>query len=959
MGVKFSVLVPVYNVKKKWLDLAVESVKKQTYKDWELCLVDDCSTEEEVRENLKQLQSEKIKVLFLEKNSGISEATNAAAQMASGEYLILMDNDDELAPEALEKFNRAIEETEADVLYSDQDIIDTEGNHREPLCKPDWSPELLLSQMYIGHLLGFKKSLFDDIGGFRSQYNGSQDYDLMLRFSEVTSKIVHVPEILYSWRAIPSSTAVNPQSKPYAQTVGLQAIQDHLDRVYGKGETEVLETDSYFVYDVRYKMDLEPMVSVIIPTKDHKELLRDAVNSILEQTAYDNYEILILDNNSEEMETFEYFDEVVKKYSNVRVEKAAFPFNWSKLNNFGMEHAKGDVFIFLNNDVKVIEKEWMRRLVEKAVRKEIGVVGALLLYEDGTIQHAGVVAGMGGWGDHVFKGMQPVHYGSPFISPMVTRNVTAVTGACMAISRMTIEEIGFFDENFIICGSDVEICVRAIQKGFRNVYDPYVRLYHYESKSRDSYIPQVDFEMSDKMYQVYREKGDPYYNRQLDIYSCVPRIAEIKSETDTPGKMEKKESFLTKLKRKYNKFSRSMDLPLEVEEPDTHIAEINPYEFRKIEYPRKRINLLLPSINSEHVFGGISTALKFFEQLADELGYDRRIILVDAVPNEEAVEQYQKKYKFVNWKDSSLEERQIVPYAYRQGCTLPVSENDYFMFTGWWTAHCAQEAYEFFEEKEGIHPNLFLNFIQDYEPGFYAWSTRFLLADATYKNEYPQIAVFNTKLLQEYFHHNGYHFAQEFAFDPVLNNQLKDHLDKLENSIAKKKQILIYGRPSTERNAFSLIVAALRKWVELQQDAEEWTVLSAGEEHGKVNLGKGMFLQSVGKLTLQEYAKVLEESYAGISLMASPHPSYPPLEMSVFGVKVITNTFANKDLGQFNDNIVSMKNISPNHIARELVNICDNYRMIVPFEITNQEYIENRNVFDFVKEIRKILEEKA
>ena len=234
-----------------------------------------------------------------------------------------------------------------------------------------------------------------------------------------------------------------------------------------------------------------------------------------------------------------------------------------------------------------------------------------------------------------------------------------------------------------------------------------------------------------------------------------------------------------------------------------------------------------------------------------------------------------------------------------------------------------------------------------------------MLADATYKNEYPQIAVFNTRLLQEYFHNNGYQFAWEFAFDPVLNGQLKSCLDQLGTSIQKKKQILVYGRPGTERNAFKLIVAALRRWVEQQQDIEEWTILSAGEQHAKVDLGRGKYLQSVGKLTLQEYAKTLEESYAGISLMASPHPSYPPLEMSVFGVKVITNTFANKDLKDFNSNIVSLNNISPSHIAKELKKICDNYRMIVPHEMTNQEYCDNENVFDFIKEIKQILNKDA
>lgn len=529
-NIKFSILVPVYNVEIPWLKKAITSIKNQTYKNWELCLADDCSTKKEVPEYLRTIASDQIKVTLLEKNAGISGATNKAAQLASGDYLLLMDNDDVLSPDALESFAEAIKEQDCDILYSDQDIIDEKDVHRNPLFKPDWSLDLVLSQMYIGHLLGFRKALFEQVGGFRSEYNGSQDYDLFLRMTENTQKIVHVPKILYSWRAIASSTAENPESKPYAQIMGQKAVQDHLNRVLGEGKAVVNETDNYFVYDVRYPLAKEPLVSIIIPTKDHFELLDTAVRSIYEKTTYKNYEILVLDNNSEEEITFEGFKKLEAEHENLRVIKAAFEFNWSKLNNFGISHAKGDVFLFLNNDVEVISGDWLTRLAEKTVQDKVGVVGALLLYEDGTIQHGGVVAGMGGWADHVFKGMQPVHYGSPFVSPMVTRNVTAVTGACMAISRKTIEEIGGFDETFIICGSDVEICIRAIRHGYRNIYDPYIKLYHFESKSRDSYIPKIDFELSDQMYKTYREQGDPYFNSNLDIMSCVPKQKDVQPD---------------------------------------------------------------------------------------------------------------------------------------------------------------------------------------------------------------------------------------------------------------------------------------------------------------------------------------------------------------------------------------------------------------------------------------------
>ena len=602
----FSIVMPVYNVEIKWLDKAIESIEKQNYKNWEICIADDCSTKQEVREHLSAMKNSRIKIKLLEKNQGISGATNAAAALASGEYILLMDNDDELAPSALHEFYQKIKKEGSDIIYSDMDIIDAKGKTRDPLCKPDWSPDLFLSQMYLGHLIGFKKSLFEKVGGFRGEFNGSQDYDLLLRMTEMTDKIGHVPEILYHWRDLPSSTAANPESKPYAQTAGLNAIQEHLDRVYGKGAATANETENLFVYDVRYHMNEEPKVSIIIPIKDHADLLKAAIDSIYAKTTYKNFEIIILNNNSEKEETFSYLKKVEEEHDNVIVKDAAFEFNWSRLNNYGMKFATGDVYVCLNNDVEVIEPEWLTRLVEKAIRKDVGVVGGLLLYEDNTIQHAGVVIGMGGWADHVFKGMKPQHYGSPFVSPMVTRNVSAVTGACLAVSKATIEKIGGFDEKFIVCGSDIELALRANQHGLVNIYDPNVRLYHYESKSRDaSKIPQIDFDLSDQMYKTYRKNGDPYYNRNLDYYCCQPKICAAVQQTVK----EQEEKML--LKRK-----RETGLP----QLDTNVYEITPYTFRKIEYPNRRMNLLVPSINAEHVFGGISTALKFFDTLVKALG---------------------------------------------------------------------------------------------------------------------------------------------------------------------------------------------------------------------------------------------------------------------------------------------------------------------------------------------------
>lgn len=964
--IKFSIVMPVYNVEIQWLEKAIASIEKQNYKNWEICIADDCSTKEEVREYLRTRESAKIKVTYLEQNQGISGATNAAAALATGEYILLMDNDDELVVNALDEFYCAITgdrknshaanastfpEEAPDILYSDMDIIDGQGNASNPLLKPDWSPDLLLSQMYIGHLLGFKRSLFEEVGGFSGEYNGAQDYDLMLRMSEKTTKIAHIAAILYHWRSLPSSTAANPESKPYAQTAGLAAIQAHLDRVYGEGKATAKETENLFVYDVRYNLDREPKASIIIPTKDHVDLLAPCIDSILEKTTYSNFEIILINNNSEKPETAEYLQKIAGEQRTaagaaitVTVKDAPIEFNWSKLNNMGIEMASGEVYVCMNNDMEVITPDWLTRLVEKAVRPEVGIVGALLLYEDGTIQHAGVIPGMGGWADHVFKNMKPVHLGSPFVSPVVTRNVSAVTGACMAFSKAMVERIGKFDENFIICGSDIELALRASANGLYNIYDPNVRLYHFESKSRDSYIPKVDFDLSDKMYKDYRRNGDPFYNNNLDYFSCQPRAKAVIFSAAENGERKK----AAKMKKK-----NEAGLPV----LDVEVHEITPYIFREQSYKNKRMNLLVPSINTCHVFGGIATALKFYDRILEATGYDARIILVDAQPDKEARKKYEDMgYVFVKAGENSDEPKQIVAYADRYAQTIPVSKNDYFMMTGWWTAYCVQDAYEEFEAKYGIKPNPLLYFIQDYEPGFYPWSTRYMLADSTYRSELPTIAVFNSMLLAEYFEQNGYEFYKSFAFDPVLNDGLRKALDEVPDTMQKKKQIIVYGRPGTERNAFNLVVAALRKWMTMQPDYEEWDILSAGEMHRSVPLGKGKELVSVGKLTIEEYAKLLEESYAGISLMCSPHPSYPPLEMSVFGVKTITNTYGNKDLADFNDSMVSLSNTSPANIAKHLFEICKGYTAQVAKTKAKESYIHNEHVFDFVNEIKEILE---
>lgn len=353
------------------------------------------------------------------------------------------------------------------------------------------------------------------------------------------------------------------------------------------------------------------------------------------------------------------------------------------------------------------------------------------------------------------------------------------------------------------------------------------------------------------------------------------------------------------------------------------ILEVRPILCRAVSHPmkKKRMNLLVPSINSQNVYGGIATALSFYKKLCSTLNCDCRVIVVDAaIDLSNMVEM--EGFVLTDWKEESDEEKQLVDFSSRIDKTLAVGDKDYFMVTIWWTAYIIQQVIQWQAENYHLKRNPLLYFIQDYEPGFYAWSSKYLMAESTYKMDIDIMAVFNSRLLYDYFIKQGYHFYKTWFFEPVLNEHLRRYLEQSDNNPVRKKQILIYGRPGTARNAFELILEALREWVKLQKDAREWTILSAGEEFADIAISNQIKVHSVGKLTLDEYAKTMLESKIGISLMVSPHPSYPPLEMSAFGMKVITNTYANKDLNGFNENIISLNNCSAMNIADNLHRLC-------------------------------------
>lgn len=521
----FSIVVPVHDTDPAMLDAMLASVQGQIYPRWELCLCDDASTREETRQWLdRHVAAEpRIKLHRRTRNGHIAQASNDALALATGDYVALLDHDDELAPHALLRLAQILcRQPELDLVYTDEDKLDEQGQRCLPYFKPDWSPALLWSQNYIGHLLCVRRTLLLGVGGWRVGTEGSQDHDLVLRLAEQGARVHHLPEVLYHWRLHANSTAINTEAKPYAHTAGREALTRHLARRYPQNFDRVDDSEHLFVYEPRFKVPAQAKASIIIPTKDKVELLQPCIDSILGKTTWPHFEIIVLDNNSSEPQTAQYLQALATREPRVRVVDAPIPFNWSRLNNIGASHATGDVLVFLNNDTLVITPDWLERLMEMALLPDVGTVGALLLYEDGTVQHAGVVVGMGGWADHVYKAMPVAHLPGPYVSNTVMRNVMASTGACVAVARNTLAELGGFDEAFEICGSDVELGVRAHKRGLQNIYLPSVRLYHLESKTRSSHVPEVDFIQSDLKYAPYRLGGDPFFNPNLDAMASTP-----------------------------------------------------------------------------------------------------------------------------------------------------------------------------------------------------------------------------------------------------------------------------------------------------------------------------------------------------------------------------------------------------------------------------------------------------
>ncbi len=523
-GPCFSIAVPLYQTKEKYLREMIESVQAQTYTNWELCLADGSGREHSLQPVVGEYiaKDKRIKYCLLDSNEGIAGNTNEALKMADGDFVVLTDHDDLLSPEALYQCAKAVqEEPQTDVIYSDEDKVDMSGKKFfEPHFKSDYNIDLLCTMNYICHLFVVRKDVMERAGLFESCYDGAQDHDFILRCTEKAEHIVHIPKILYHWRCHAQSTSENPESKLYAFENGCKAVKAHYDRIGIPAEVE--QGPFYGMYRTHYLWKEQPLVSILIPNKDHAADLKKCMDSIEEKSTYRNFEFIIVENNSTEEETFAYYKEIEKR-DNVRVLYYKGDFNYSRINNFGAKEANGEYVLLLNNDTEMIEPDSIKEMLDVCMRPDVGIVGAKLIFEDNTIQHAGVIIGFGGVAGHAFIGQDRDDNG--YFSRIISvQDLSAVTAACLMVRRSVFDEVEGLNEEFKVAFNDIDFCLKVRKAGYLVVYNPYAQFYHYESKSRgqeDSADKVARFQQEiglfgDRWGELL-EHGDPYYNPNLTL----------------------------------------------------------------------------------------------------------------------------------------------------------------------------------------------------------------------------------------------------------------------------------------------------------------------------------------------------------------------------------------------------------------------------------------------------------
>ncbi|WP_224245714.1 rhamnosyltransferase WsaF family glycosyltransferase [Hyalangium gracile] len=858
-----SLITVVSGTPEPLLRACIESVRAQSYENWELCLADDGTKAPQAARVLEKFAREDSRIRVARPGaSGRAAAANAALALAQGELVGLLGEGDLLSPHTLAEVVLRLErEPETDLLYSDEDRCDESGRRFEPFFKPDWSPDLMRSVNYIHHFAVVRRALLDAVGAMRPEFEGAQDYDLLLRLSERARHIGHVPAVLYHRRGS------GGREGREATDAAVRALNEHLKR---QGEEGVAEAVGPGHYRVRYPVKGQPLVSIIVPFKDKPELLRTLTTSLLGKTAYSNYELLLVSNNSKKPETFA----LLESLTDPRIRKLTWdhPFNYPAINNFAAREARGELLLFLNNDIEIIHPDWLEELIGQAQRPEVGQVGAKLLFPDGTVQHAGVMVGMTGFAGHPFWRLPDEGRWTPFGLPDWTRDFLAVTSACVMVRREFFEALRGFDERFIVCGSDVDLGLRTVGRGLRVVYTPHAKLYHHESASRrlDS-MPEGDFWESFVSYRPYLRDGDPFYNPNLTLLGpdCSLRrhpengeeLALRTLSRDLPSAQDPAAVERARRQRHVADHLSALD------HTSAQVREARAQAPARLAALRQkgkleRVTWFLPSFH--HPYAGIHTILRFAQLLRERHGTQSEFIIYDN-PGVTAAEMAARV--------SVLFPKPPGTFRVLQGLeeVADLPECDLAVATLWKSAYPVLS-----------HPRATAKayFVQDFEPAFLPAGAESALAEQTYR--LGLYGIFNTRGLHDYI---TSHYPMEGCwFEPAVERSIfHAQRPRRQGPI----RIFFYGRPGSERNAFELGMATLRQLKAELGGAVE--IVSAGERWSPEHYGLQGVITNLGVLPYEKTADLYRECDVGLCFMFTKHPSYLPFELMACGVTVVTN----------------------------------------------------------------------
>jgi GT2 family glycosyltransferase/2-polyprenyl-3-methyl-5-hydroxy-6-metoxy-1,4-benzoquinol methylase/glycosyltransferase involved in cell wall biosynthesis len=855
-----SVVMPTWNPPIELLREAVGSVLAQTYGDWELCIADGGS-QRAVRKYLEFLERSdpRVRVRLLDENQGISGNTNAALDLATGEFVAFLDHTDLLAPFALYEVARLLNrDAGTDIFYSDHDLISTEGGRYNPFFTPSWSPDLFLSVNYLAHLSVIRRRQVDEVGRLRAETDGAQDWDLLFRVAEGTDRIVRVPKVLYHWRSDPTSAALSLETKPYVAAAQERAVREHLVR---RGTDASITRTGEGQLRVRWQTPERPKVSIIIPTKHNRTLLERCLGAIANSN-YPDIEVVVVETAGRD-EVREAWYEAMEAVVPLKVLWWEQPFNYSAVNNYAVTEATGELLLFMNDDTEPLSNEWLDELIGWAVQERVGVVGAQLVDADGRIQHGGVVVGMGGFAEHLFRSLRPGDWGL-MGSTMWYRDVSAVTGACLMVRRDVFDEVGGWDEDFQLCGGDVELCLSIGRAGYRIVCTPFANVAHVEGATRGSFIPQEDFATSFWHYHSLLYGGDPFFHPALSPAHSVPTLRE----PEEPGPLELVSRVIERdvlpkgpsdplaeavgFAGRLQASSRDMEAVLRLHQDSSGYREVT------------TINWFVPDFESPF-YGGIHTIFRFADHFLEQYGVKSRFVVIGTGP--ERLFRSGLRTAFPRLQDPEIflapqgsdDELAEVPWADASIASLWVTCYPLLRF--------AATARKFY-------------LIQDFEPIFYPAGTVAALAEQTYWM--GLYGVCNTPTLKEIYEqqYGGRAIGFMPAVDPIFH-------PGNENGGSDPYTVFFYGRPGHPRNCYELAMEALRGLKRELKDRVR--IVTAGAWSGADERTDTSFVENRGLLEYRKTAELYRRCDAGLVLSVSKHPSYLPMQLMASGSLVVSN----------------------------------------------------------------------